>query len=88
MVKNLFTSTLYSTLGFSNEQVQVLVEDLLDTHDTIMNWNFADIRNGCPSKAMIHVIYGCLYFVYIKIKVFLALSWCVYDMTMRGKNID
>ena len=85
---NVFTGTLQGTLGFTTDQIKVLVEDGYFTQDAVLCWKYRDIKEWFQLKAMIPVICGGIFSGDRKIKCLQELAWWLTDLMLWGKDIS
>ena len=85
---NIFTGTLQDILGFTNTQVQVLVDDGYVIQESVMYWKFTDIKEWCQLKSNIPEIRGGISYGDRKIKHLQSLAWWVMDFPLWDKFID
>ena len=55
---NIFTGTLQGTLGFTSTQVWILLVNGYDSQESVLYWDFSDIKEWCQIKSNIPVIRG------------------------------
>ena len=65
---NIFTGTLQGILGFTNTQVQVLVDDGYDRQESVLYCKFTDIKEWCQLKSKIPASHNGVYYGGRKIK--------------------
>ena len=82
---NIFTETLQDILGFTINQVWVLVDDIYDSQESVLYWEFTDIKEWCQLKSRILASHGGLFYGYRNIKCLQALAWLVAYWTLRDK---
>ena len=70
-----------SRLGF-------LVDDGYYSQESVLYWEFSDIKEWCQLKSKIPASRGGVYYGDRKIKYLQALAWWMTDLTLRGKIID
>ena len=85
---NIFTGTLWGIIGFTSTQVRVLVDDVYDSQDYVLSWEFTYIKEWCQIKAKIHVIYSGVSYGDRKINCLQAQAWWMTYLTLWGKIID
>ena len=85
---NIFTGTLQVILGFTSTQVRVLVDDGYDIQESVIYWEFTDIKEWCQIKSKIPASRGGVSYGDRKIKCLQELAWWVTYLTLRGKIID
>ena len=85
---NIFTGTLQGILGFTSNQVWVLVDDGYDSQESVLYWKFTDIKEWCQLKANTPAIRSGVSYGDRKINSLQALAWWVSDLTLQGKITD
>ena len=80
--------TLQGIIGFTNIQVQVLVDDGCYSQDSSMYWKFAYIKEQCQLKSNIPTIPGGVPYGDRKINVFQTLAYCVTYLMLQGRIIN
>ena len=85
---NIFTGTLWGIIGFTSTQVRVLVDDVYDSQDYVLYWEFTYIKEWCQIKAKIHVICSGVSYGDRKINCLQAQAWWMTYLTLWGKIID
>ena len=80
---NIFTGTLKDIFGFASTQVQVLVDNVYDSQDSVLYCKFADIKYWCQIKSKIPASRGGLSYGDRKIKFLQELAWWVTYLTLR-----
>ena len=85
---NTITGKFQGIIGFTITQVQVLVDGGYDRQESVLYWEFIDIKEWCHLKSNIPASCGGVSYWDRKINWFQVLSWWVTDLTLRDEIID
>ena len=85
---NIFTGTLQDIIGFTNTQVQILVDNGFYNQESVMYWKFTNIKEWCQLKSKIPASCGEVNYENRKIECLQSLDCCLTGFMLRGKIID